>query len=50
MTEWKCSHCGYKVTADTPPDQCPSCKDKCEFVNVTCYIPECEDKGTDERL
>jgi hypothetical protein len=24
-----------------PPNVCPSCKEKCEFVDVTCYIPEC---------
>jgi rubrerythrin len=50
MTEWKCSSCGFKVTSDAPPEECPSCKQKCQFLNVTCYIPECSDTGTDERL
>jgi rubrerythrin len=50
MTEWKCSKCEYRLTADTPPDKCPSCDQNCEFVNVTCYIPECQDTGTDQRL
>ena len=50
MTEWKCNKCGYKLTADVPPDTCPVCKETCEFLNVTCYIPECEDTGTDNRL
>lgn len=50
MTEWKCSKCGYSFSADTPPDECPSCKRKCEFVNVTCYIPECKDEGRDYRI
>jgi rubredoxin len=50
MTEWKCSHCGYSLTADAPPEVCPSCKDKCEFVNVTCYTPDCEMEGRDHRL
>lgn len=50
MTEWKCSDCGYAFSADLPPEECPSCKHKCEFVNVTCYIPECADNGRDQRL
>ena len=53
MAEWKCSNCGYQAGADTPPTQCPQCKEKCEFTDVTCYIPECggPDSGnTDPRL
>jgi rubrerythrin len=41
LTYWKCSHCGYLLTAAAPPEKCPSCNHKCEFVNVTCYTPEC---------
>ena len=41
MTIWKCNACGNAVKADTPPDICPSCKDRCEYVDVTCYIPGC---------
>ena len=26
------------------------CKETCEFVNVTCYIPECGFTGSDDRL
>lgn len=48
--EWKCSNCGYALKADVPPETCPSCKQKCEFVNVTCYIPECQATGVDPRL
>jgi rubredoxin len=48
--EWKCSNCGYALKADVPPETCPSCKQKCEFVNVTCYIPECQTTGVDPRL
>ena len=48
--EWKCSKCGYTLKTEAPPDQCPSCKEKCEFLNVTCYIPECESTGSDQRL
>lgn len=48
--EWKCSNCGYALKADVPPETCPSCKQKCEFVNVTCYIPECQSTGVDPRL
>ena len=56
MTEkisWKCSNCGYTFEADAgaaPPQACPSCKQKCEFLNVTCYVPECGQTGQDPRL
>ena len=40
-TFWKCSKCGYTVTQPKPPEQCPECKETCEFKNVTCYTPEC---------
>ncbi|MGQ9669420.1 MAG: rubredoxin-like domain-containing protein [Desulfosoma sp.] len=41
MTMWKCNKCGHTLQALTPPETCPSCKEKCEFLDVTCYIPEC---------
>ena len=53
MAEWKCSNCGYQLSGDAPPTQCPQCKEKCEFKDITCYIPECggPDSGnTDPRL
>lgn len=50
MNEWKCSKCGYVLKADAPPETCPQCNEKCEFVNVTCYIPECGFTGSDQRL
>lgn len=51
MTSWKCTHCGYTFeTDDAPPDQCPSCKEKCEFVDNTCYTPDCTAEGVDQRI
>lgn len=50
MTNWKCSNCNYTVEADTPPEICPSCKEKCAFNDNTCYTPDCEDRGVDDRL
>lgn len=50
VNDWKCSKCGYTLKADTPPETCPQCKEKCEFLNVTCYIPECGFTGSDQRL
>lgn len=51
LTYWKCSHCGFLVTAAMPPETCPECKEKCEFLNVTCYTPECGGPGNiDPRL
>jgi len=50
MPHWKCSNCGYTLDAETPPKECPSCKQKCEFVDNTCYTPDCSDKGVDDRI
>ncbi len=41
MTTLKCNKCGYTIETMSPPETCPSCKQKCEFVDVSCYIPEC---------
>lgn len=41
MAVWKCDNCGNTVDTDAPPESCPSCRQKCEFVNVTCYTPDC---------
>jgi len=50
MAEWKCKECGYIVKEDIPPETCPMCKKKCEFVDTTCYIPDCGKTGPDPRL
>jgi len=50
MADWKCNKCGYTLKADKPPETCPSCKQKCEFLDVSCYIPECGQSGADPRL
>jgi rubrerythrin len=51
LTYWKCAKCGFLVTAATPPAVCPECGEKCDFVNVTCYTPECGGPGhVDPRL
>ena len=48
---WKCSKCGYTLTAKSPPETCPECKEACEFHNITCYLPECGGPGNiDPRL
>ena len=41
VTIWKCNKCGNTIEATVYPDTCPSCKEKCEYVDVTCYLPEC---------
>jgi len=50
MTSWKCQNCGYTFEKDTPPDTCPSCKEKCEFVDNSCYTPDCVPGGSDPRI
>ncbi len=42
---WKCGKCGNTLQAPTPPETCPSCKDKCLFKDVSCYTPECGGPG-----
>ncbi|NLI82007.1 MAG: hypothetical protein GX443_10010 [Deltaproteobacteria bacterium] len=41
LTYWECESCGFIITAARVPEVCPECKAKCDFRNVTCYIPEC---------
>lgn len=50
QNQWKCGNCGMILEAPEPPKMCPSCHRVCEFLNVTCYEPDCQDKGIDERL
>jgi rubredoxin len=50
MATWKCEKCGYTLEAETPPEACPACKEKCEFLDVSCYTPECAPEGMDKRL
>jgi rubrerythrin len=47
---WKCSHCGNTIQTRIPPQTCPVCSRKCEFLNVTCYQPDCGFTGMDNRL
>ena len=42
---WKCNTCGYTLDADKPPEKCPSCKEGCNFVDATCYTPDCGGAG-----
>ena len=51
QTYWKCGNCKFIFTAERPPAACPECKEKCDFLNVTCYTPECGGPGNiDSRL
>ena len=46
MTVWKCNKCGNTTSGDGPPPElCPFCRERCEYVDVTCYIPECGGPG-----
>ena len=50
MANWKCSKCGYMVEKEAPPEECPVCKEKCEFLDNTCYTPDCSGDGIDKRI
>jgi rubredoxin len=45
MVQWQCASCGYAFGADTPPEKCPSCKETCTFLDVSCYTPDCGGPG-----
>ena len=47
---WNCSHCGNTIVQMAPPQTCPVCQQKCEFLNVTCYQPDCGFASMDNRL
>jgi rubredoxin len=48
---WKCGNCGNTIQAIKAPEQCPSCKEKCQFMDVSCYTPDCGGPGNiDPRL
>jgi rubrerythrin len=47
---WKCSECGYTLQASQAPEVCPSCNQKCAFIDVTCYTPECEPGNPNPQL
>ena len=48
---WKCSECGYTFQAKPPPPEtCPSCQQKCVFIDITCYAPECGPGTPDPKL
>jgi len=48
---WKCAACGYTYqAAPPPPETCPSCQQKCAFVDVTCYMPQCGPGTPDPQL
>ncbi|MFW6107257.1 MAG: 4Fe-4S binding protein [bacterium] len=36
---WRCGNCGYRLEADVPPETCPGCRQKCEFIDDNPYVP-----------
>jgi rubrerythrin len=50
MANWKCGNCGYELETDKPPEKCPSCKESCECLDNTCYTPDCQYDGKDDRI
>lgn len=50
-TFWNCGHCGFTLEAANPPKTCPTCRQECEFKDVSCDLPECGGPGhVDPRL
>jgi rubrerythrin len=51
LAYWKCDRCGFLITAEKPPEVCPECGERCDFIDVTCYLPDCGGPGNiDPRL
>jgi len=40
VEKWQCTNCGCVIDAKKPPETCPSCKKKCEFKEITDYVPK----------
>ncbi len=36
---WRCGSCGYRLEADEPPERCPGCKEACDFIDDSRYVP-----------
>ena len=45
MNSWKCSECGFQHDAMEPYETCPSCGKKCDFYEVTNYVPKMDRIG-----
>jgi rubrerythrin len=39
LTYWRCRVCSFTMIGAASPDVCPECHAKCEFSNITCYVP-----------
>ena len=51
LNHWKCGKCSFTFTARSLPEKCPVCDEKCDFLNITCYTPDCGGPGNiDPRL
>jgi rubredoxin len=51
MGHWKCTICSYEYHDEEPAETCPSCKNKCPFIDMStdcrtnpdfCKVPEGE--------
>jgi rubredoxin len=41
----------FTLAAAKSPDVCPECGEKCDFIDITCYTPECRgSKNIDQCL
>ena len=36
--KWRCGNCGYRLEADVPPEKCPGCGEKCDFIDDNPYV------------
>ncbi len=49
-TLWKCTECSYSVKDEKPPEVCPSCNNKCAFVDKTDYTQTTGNSRGDDRI
>lgn len=47
---WKCRNYGKTIQVAQPPEECQAYHEKCVFLNVICYTPECGFIRKDLRL
>ena len=39
LTYWRCRVCSFTTVGAAAPETCPECNAKCQFSNITCYVP-----------
>ncbi len=42
VSRWRCGSCGYRFDGEVPPERCPGCREACDFIDDSRYVPSAE--------